>query len=187
MSGLIAALNVQAPHNGFLGGTSWMNTSDRSKPFPFPTSLVPPVTKFFAASQSEVMVLCYFSSHAALQTFAHGPEHRKIWDWWFDLSRRKLVPHISIAHEAFTTGGRTFDARGNEGKREEGGWEGIYVNMAPSMFAATQHWVLDENGNGSWKAGVTEGKGRYRSALGRMGRSKGEDNVVYGEEPYGAV
>jgi hypothetical protein len=76
---------------------------------------------------------------------------------------------------------------GGKAGETQSGWEGIYVNQAPSLFAATQHWVRDENGEGSWKSGLVEGKGRYRTALGRMGRSGGEDNVKYGEEPYGLV
>ena len=56
------------------------------------------------------------------------------------------------------------------------------------MFPATNHWVTDKEGKGSWVGGtVPANKGRMRSAMGRMGKSEGRDNEGYGEEPYADV
>jgi hypothetical protein len=150
MQSLVHDLDVHAPTNGFLGGNSFLNSSDRT-------------------TGSEIMVLCYFKTHRDLQALAHGPHHRKSWDWWNDLSRQKKVGHMSICHEVYCA--------------EKGAWEGIYVNHFPSFFMGTKHWVTDGE-KGEWKSPRVEGKGRFRSAMGRMGRSEGEDNEGYGEEPY---
>ena len=101
MRSLIHDLDTHAPTNGFLGGNSWMNSSDRD-------------------TGSELMTLCYFKTHEDLQAFAHGEHHRKIWDWWNGLMREKKALHLSITHEVYAA--------------PPGAWEGIYVNMAPSMF-----------------------------------------------------
>ncbi len=52
------------------------------------------------------------------------------------------------------------------------------------MLAATQHWIPGGKDQGSWQTPIVPGKGRYKSALGRMGKSKGDDNQAYGKEPY---
>jgi heme-degrading monooxygenase HmoA len=151
MQSLIADLDTHAPSNGFLGGNTWMNSSDRT-------------------TSSEVMTLVYFKTHADLQAFAHGKHHREVWDWWYGLAGENKVGHLSIAHEVYCS--------------RKGEWEGVYVNMAPSMFAATSHWVLDKEGEGKWVSPIVKGNGRFRSALGRMGKSLGDDNEKYGDEPY---
>ena len=47
------------------------------------------------------MVLAYFKSHEDLQAFAHGKQHREIWDWWNALVKKDKVGHLCIAHEVF--------------------------------------------------------------------------------------
>jgi hypothetical protein len=116
------------------------------------------------------MVLCYFKTHEDLQAFAHGLHHRKIWDWWNDLSKQKKIGHISICHEVYCA--------------PKGGWEGMYVNHFPSCFMGTHHWVVDKDGQGHWQSPRVVGNGRFKSAMGRMGKSNGDDNEKYGEEPY---
>jgi hypothetical protein len=61
---------------------------------------------------------------------------------------------------------------------------GRHLLTSYSFAAATHHWVKAEEGQGSWQSPLVPGKGRYKSALGRMGKSKGDDNETYGEEPY---
>jgi hypothetical protein len=120
------------------------------------------------ATGSEIMVLAYFKTHDDSQAFAHGKHHREIWDWWKNgLMKEKKVGHISIAHEVYCA--------------PKGSWEGVYVNHMPSMFAATNHWVVDKEGQGRWRSPRVPGNGRFKSALGRMGKSDGDDNAVYGE------
>jgi hypothetical protein len=54
-------------------------------------------------------------------------------------------------------------------------------------IAGTHHLVQDQQGLSSWQNPMVPGKGRYKSALGRMGKSAGDDNATYGTEPYFAV
>lgn len=154
MQSLIHTLETEAPTNGYLGGNSWLNACDRT-------------------TSSEVMVVAYFKTHVDLQAFAHGKEHREIWDWWNGLVREKKVGHICIAHEVFCA--------------PRGQWEGIYVNLKPSCFAGTSHWVEGKDGEGRWESPIVQARGRMRTALGRMGKTEGDDNEKYGEDPYEVV
>jgi hypothetical protein len=55
-------------------------------------------------------------------------------------------------------------------------------------LAGTWHWVEGKEGEeGKWVSAIVQAKGRMRSALGRMGKSGGEDNEKYGEDPYEVV
>jgi hypothetical protein len=155
MQSLVYDLDTNAPNNGFLGGNTFNNTSDRT-------------------TGSEAVIMCYFKTHEDVQAFAHGPHHREVWDWWNDLSRQKKVNHLSICHEVFAA--------------PKGNWEGVYVNQYPSFFMGTNHFVMDKEGNEGWVDPVTKAnKGRMRTAKGRLGRSDGRENEVYGEEPYAEV
>lgn len=74
------SLEDHADEFGFLGMTSWLNSSDRG-------------------SKSESMMVCYFRSTEGLHAFAHSQHHREGWDWW---NRNvKNMPHISIYHETY--------------------------------------------------------------------------------------
>jgi hypothetical protein len=79
---LIFNLDAHAPHNGFLGGSTWLNASDRD-------------------SAAEVMNVMYFRTHAHLQAFAHGEHHRRVWDWWNRNVANGGFAHISLGHEVF--------------------------------------------------------------------------------------
>lgn len=65
---------------GFLGMTSWMNSSDRT-------------------TNSEIMEVGYFRSIEGLHKFAHSKYHRPGWDWWN--KHHKTYPHLSIYHETY--------------------------------------------------------------------------------------
>ncbi len=58
------------------------------------------------------MVVAYFRSIADAHAYAHGPLHRKAWDWWNSIT--KTHPHLSIMHELY--------------EAPKGRWENIYVN-----------------------------------------------------------
>jgi hypothetical protein len=77
---MVKDLEEHSDEYGFLGITSWLNSSDRT-------------------TNSELLEICYFRSNEGLQQFAHSPIHRDNWDWW----NRNLKdhPHISIYHETY--------------------------------------------------------------------------------------
>jgi hypothetical protein len=62
----------------------------------------------------------YFTSHAKLQAFAHGEDHRAVWEWWRGLVRDGKAKGLSTAHEVFRV--------------RKGDWEGVYANYFPSLF-----------------------------------------------------
>ncbi|KAK5121758.1 hypothetical protein LTR85_004633 [Meristemomyces frigidus] len=65
---------------GFLGMTSWHNSSDRD-------------------TGSELMEVGYFKTVEGLHKFAHSEYHRTGWDWWN--KHMKQYPHLSIWHETY--------------------------------------------------------------------------------------
>jgi hypothetical protein len=104
MTSLIHELDASSPSNGFLGGSAFTNTCERT-------------------TVSETLSLLYFNSHASLQAFAHGPQHRAVWDWWNVLVKEGKASHLSVGHEVYTT--------------KRGQWEGIYINQAPSLLGGS--------------------------------------------------
>lgn len=58
------------------------------------------------------MVLIYFRSREELKAFAHGPSHRRAWDWWHSITAAH--PHLSIMHEVYHA--------------PAGHWENIWIN-----------------------------------------------------------
>ena len=78
---LILDLDAKAPANGFLGASTWSNSSDRD-------------------ISSELMNILYFRSYEQLLTFAHADEHRAVWTWWNrNVGKYK---HIAISHEVYS-------------------------------------------------------------------------------------
>lgn len=73
-------LDNKADDFGFLGMTSWLNSSVR-------------------ATGSELQMVCYFKNVEGLHAFAHSELHRKAWDWWN--RTLKQHPHLSIYHETY--------------------------------------------------------------------------------------
>ena len=77
---MVEELEAHAEEFGFLGMTSWLNSSDR-------------------ATGSEIMMVCYFRTTEGLHAFAHSPFHRTAWSWW--THNTKKYPHLSIFHETY--------------------------------------------------------------------------------------
>lgn len=73
-------LDEHSEEFGFLGSTSWLNSSDRT-------------------TSSEIMAVCYFRTTEGLHEFAHSPYHRVGWDWWN--RTMKEHPHLAIYHETY--------------------------------------------------------------------------------------
>lgn len=60
------------------------------------------------------MNIMYFSSHEAMQEFAHGEDHRSAWKWWNETLKKN--GHLSISHGVYSV--------------PRGKWETVYVNFA---------------------------------------------------------
>lgn len=78
--GMVKDLEEHSEEYGFLGITSWINSSDRT-------------------TNGELLEICYFRTNEGLQKFAQAPIHRNNWDWWN--KNLKQYPHISIYHETY--------------------------------------------------------------------------------------
>lgn len=80
---LIFDLDANAPANGFLGGSSYANVSDRT-------------------TGSELMNVIYFKSYEHLHAFAHEEAHREAWGWWNGMVKEKGYGWLSIGHEVYS-------------------------------------------------------------------------------------
>lgn len=81
---MLADLEANAATNGFLGGSSWLSSSDRH-------------------TQNELLITMYFRSAADVHAFAHSPVHRAGWDWYNALLKKGGAKHIGISHEIYHT------------------------------------------------------------------------------------
>jgi hypothetical protein len=79
-SSMVKSLEEKPEEYGFLGMTSWLNSSDR-------------------ATQSELMNVAYFKSVESLYAFTHGPVHRAGVEWW--AKTVKEHDHLAIWHEVY--------------------------------------------------------------------------------------
>ncbi|KAL4891426.1 hypothetical protein BDV59DRAFT_182636 [Aspergillus ambiguus] len=117
-------------------------------------------------TNNQVMVACYFRSLEAIHRYAHGPLHRDAWKWWNTIT--KVHPHLSIMHEVYHA--------------PKGHWENIYINnhlVGVSAIRAT-----GKTSGGELPPILDASRGSLRSQMGRIGRSDGTDNDIYGPEPY---
>ncbi|PNY29082.1 Uncharacterized protein TCAP_01017, partial [Tolypocladium capitatum] len=115
-------------------------------------------------SNNQVMVLCYFRSMEDLNSYAHGPLHRKAWAWWNGITATH--PHISIMHEVY-------NAPRNH-------WENIFINNHLTGIAGTQATVNVDNHR--VRPLVDASRGSLRTQMGRFCRGDGKENEVYGPE-----
>ena len=113
---------------------------------------------------NELMNVAYFRTTAGLHAFAHSEHHRDGWNWWNRTVKEH--PHISIFHEIF--------------EAPRGHWESIYVNSHASGINATQHKVIDEEGQERWASPVVDAsRGLLKTSAGRMSRSKADEHEGY--------
>lgn len=117
-------------------------------------------------SHNEIMSVAYFRTTEGLHAFAHSKYHRDGWSWW--TKTYGSHPHLSIFHEVYAA--------------PRGGWENIYVNSHASGFASTTFKVEGEE---KWVSPVVDAsRGALRTSKGRLGRTAGKENEVYGQDPY---
>ncbi|KAK4096248.1 hypothetical protein N658DRAFT_501795 [Parathielavia hyrcaniae] len=147
MKAMLTELYEDKEEYGFLGQTSWISANERY-------------------SNNQTMTLCYFRSIEGLHAFAHGPIHRKAWDWWNSIT--KTHPYLSIMHEVYHA--------------PKGHWENIYINNHLTGLANTPaRMTLDSQ---PARPLFDARRGGLRTQLGRLGRSNGDENDKYSENPY---
>ncbi|WPH04619.1 Hypothetical protein R9X50_00751100 [Acrodontium crateriforme] len=77
---MVQDLEAHEDEFGFLGMTSWINSSARE-------------------TQNEMLMVGYFRTVEGLHKFAHSPLHREAWVWFNKMTKK--YPHISIYHETY--------------------------------------------------------------------------------------
>ncbi|TKA76771.1 hypothetical protein B0A49_08381 [Cryomyces minteri] len=77
---MLADLEENAPSNGFLGASPYLDAGHRT-------------------SSSAIMTNFYFRSAADVHTFAHGSAHRAGWDWWNSFVKQHK--YLAIMHEVY--------------------------------------------------------------------------------------
>ena len=128
-------------------------------------------------TNNETMIMVYFRTYEGLSIFAHAPGgiHREAWSYW----------NNDIMGKGKSDEGRLFSIQHEAYEIPAGHWENVYVNYQPTGLGATTH-KIDVDGQGSWASPLVDArKGLLRSSRGRMAASAGNDNEVYGDDPYG--
>ena len=127
-------------------------------------------------SSNEVMVLAYFRSYEGMHKWSHeaGGVHREAWDYW-----NKNIMGKENAEE-----GRMFSIMHEIYEAPVGKWENVFINYHPSGLGATSHRV-EVDGAVKWASPLIDAnRGSLRTSRGRLARSAGDENEVYGNEPY---
>lgn len=133
---LNAELSANPDEHGLLGMNMWQ-AADRG-------------------SNNTMMGIFYFKDVESLNKFAHGPLHRRAWQWVEKAGHK----HLGIFHETFSV--------------PAGGYEGIYVDMHPTLMGAARVKAdaQDSEGGEKWLSPmVSANHPTLRSQYGRMGKS----------------
>ncbi|KAJ0419651.1 hypothetical protein BJY00DRAFT_285707 [Aspergillus carlsbadensis] len=110
----------------------------------------------------EIMTIFYFRSLEGVHKFAHGPIHRKGWDWWSRNSKEH--PEISICHEVY--------------EADAGRWENVYLNYKPMGLASAHFPITNPDGDKDGETGagkqwissiVDASKANMKSSKARLG------------------
>ncbi|KAJ5723061.1 hypothetical protein N7488_001096 [Penicillium malachiteum] len=128
------------------------------------------------ATSNEIMILAYFRSYEGLHKFSHAPDgvHREAWNYW----------NKEIMGKGKTEEGRMFGINHEVFQAPAQRWESIYANYHPSgLGAATFKVTVD--GKDKWANPLVDAsRGLLRTSQGRMAVTAGDENEVYGEDPY---
>lgn len=128
------------------------------------------------ATGNEIMVMVYFRTYEGLHEFSHekGGVHREAWDYW----------NTQVMGRGKSEQGRLFGIMHEVYQIPVGKWENIYINYHPSGIGATT-FKVDEDGKEKWASPLVDArKGVFRTSKGRMAASAGNENEVYGNDPY---
>lgn len=128
------------------------------------------------ATANEVMILAYFRTYEGLHAWAHeaGGVHREAWTYW----------NTKIMAKGNADAGRMFSIMHELYQVPAAQWEAIYINHHPSGLGATTYKV-DVDGRAKWASPLVDArKGLLRTSKGRMAMSAGNENEVYGDDPF---
>ncbi|KAL2836917.1 hypothetical protein BJX68DRAFT_250258, partial [Aspergillus pseudodeflectus] len=126
---MVADLEANCDEYSYLTSTRWVSNTD-------PT----------INASREIMTIFYFRSLEGVHKFAHGPIHRKGWDWWSRNSKEH--PEISICHEVY--------------EADAGRWENVYLNYRPMGLASARFPIAQTGGQ---KEGESGGEKQWISAI----------------------
>ncbi|KAH7152230.1 hypothetical protein B0J13DRAFT_258179 [Dactylonectria estremocensis] len=84
------------------------------------------------ASNSTIMITCYFRDLESLHRFAHEPMHRDTTDWF----NRKGYSHIGVFHETFCVPAKAYET--------------IYLNCRPLLLGRAAVKVSTTEGDSEW-------------------------------------
>ncbi|KAJ5261054.1 hypothetical protein N7478_011649 [Penicillium angulare] len=124
---------------------------------------------------NELMIMAYFRTYDGLHAFSHeNGVHREAWNYWntqvMGRGKNEEGRMFSIMHEAYEV--------------PVGKWENIFINYHPSGVAATT-FKVDVDGKEKWASPMVDArKGLFRTSKGRMAASAGDENEIYGNDPY---
>jgi hypothetical protein len=123
----------------------------------------------------QTLQVSYWRSLEDVHNFAHSPLHKKVWKWWED--NYGDLKHVGIMHEVF--------------EAPAGLWEGVYLNMQPTMLADTAFLKKGDKTIGGimddqWISPAMDAtKGRLRMSNGRRGQTgRLSDEDVFGKNIY---
>jgi hypothetical protein len=128
-----------------------------------------------ANGADELLFISYWRSINAVHAYAHGPLHRKAWNWWESTIKKHNA--IGFMHEVF--------------EADKGQWEAVYINFQPTTLGATTY--LRRNGKtesgtvaDEWVSPLLDAnKGKLRTSAGRRGQvHAAADQDKFGRNVY---
>ena len=121
------------------------------------------------SASNELATFSYWRSTEDIHNFALSPTHRDAWRWWNATVQKHNM--LGIMHEIFEI-------------PKKSGFEGVYLNYAPTGLAATTkpvHRGGMSKGEREWVNPVVEAeRGQWRSSRGRM--AKGDEDGSSNDE-----
>lgn len=153
---MVQHLDENSERYGFLGANSYLGNE--------------------RTTANEIMIMVYFRTYEGLHAFSHAPGgvHREAWSYW----NNEIMGH-GKAQE-----GRTFSIMHEAYEIPAQKWENIFINYHPSGLGATT-FKVDVDGQEKWASPLVDAKnGLLRTSKGRMAASPGNDNDIYGDDPY---
>jgi hypothetical protein len=153
---MVQHLDKNSERYGFLGANSYLGNE--------------------RATTNEIMIMVYFRTYEGLHAFSHEPGgvHREAWSYWnnevMGKGKTEEGRMFSIMHEAYQIPAQK--------------WENIFINYHPSGLGATT-FKVDVDGQNKWASPLVDARnGLLRTSKGRMAVSVGNDNEMYGDDPY---
>ena len=149
-------LEKEAPHNGFLGQSNWMNKDKNG------------CAQFNAIS--------YWRSIDDIHAFAHGPLHREAWQWWEKGIKQGKNAHLGINHEIYSA---------DKGQWENIYVNFQPTGLGATTFLRRGDKLEGGVVSDSWISPLFDAsKGKLRTSAGRLGWAPAIQHDKYGPNVY---